>query len=147
MRAPANCSLVSFAIGLTMYASATASVDTIGPNGINSAGLTTANGLPLNGGAVGPVTSVAIGHVELSRSADFTFDTDPTLYNTDVNPAGVFRFRESRVTFNATPNAVDESGGGNGQHALEVAGVTISTSTDNPNPPNAPCWNPTPVGI
>ena len=138
MQTHTNCVFAACAIGLAISAKAIASVDTIGPNGIDSAGLTTANGLPLDGGAVGSVNPVAIGQVELSRSADYTFDTDPMLYNTDVNPAGVFRLRYTPVTFAATPNAMDEIGGANGQHALEVAGVMISTSTDTPPTPHTP---------
>jgi hypothetical protein len=71
-----------------------ASVETVGPDGINAAGLITANGLPLNGGAVGTVSAVAIGQAEPARSADKSFDTDPTLTNTFVDPAGVFFLKQ-----------------------------------------------------
>ena len=39
----------------------------IGPNGIDSAGLTLANGAAMNGGNVGPVPAVGVGQVELTR--------------------------------------------------------------------------------
>jgi hypothetical protein len=60
MEARMNYFFVALALDAVLSATAIASVDTIGPNGINSAGLTTANGLPLNGGPVGTVSAVAI---------------------------------------------------------------------------------------
>jgi len=74
--------------------SLTASTITIGPNGINSAGLTLANGMPMNGGSVGVTPAVAIGQVEPFRPgkaiADLGHDDD--LHSSrDVVPADVFR--------------------------------------------------------
>jgi hypothetical protein len=64
-----------------------ASTESIGSNGIRSAGLTTADGLPLNG------SGVSIGHVEGGRPGDPTFDDDNALFNSFVNPTAVF-FRQ-----------------------------------------------------
>jgi hypothetical protein len=134
------------ALSLVIATHAFASVDTIGPNGINSAGLTTANGLPLNGGAVGTVPAVAIGQVEIDRPGDPSFDNDPTLFHTAVDPAQVFFLRQGPpTTFNATVNSTIEIAGkappltpSDGQHAIEVAGVMISTATATPPTPQTP---------
>jgi hypothetical protein len=132
-------------VGMTL-AQAYASQDTIGPNGINSAGLTTANGLPLNGGAVTTFTPVAIGQVESFRPGDNSFDADATLKNATVDPAGVFFLKEGPpITYNATANTASEIGPpphpfppAAGHHAIGVAGVMISTAMDAPNTPNTP---------
>jgi hypothetical protein len=132
-------------VGLS-FAQTYASQDTIGPNGINSAGLTTANGLPLNGGAVASVNPVAIGQVESFRPGDNSFDTDPTLKNATVDPAGVFFLKQGPpITYNATANIASEIGEppypfppANGHHSIEVAGVMISTAMDTPNTPITP---------
>ena len=122
-----------------------ASVETIGPDGINSAGLLTANGLPLNGGAISSVNPVAIGQVEIFRPGDTSFDTDPTLVHSAVDPAEVFFVRRGPpVTHNATQNAAIEIGGipplgpNDGHHPLEVAGIMISSATANPTTPQTP---------
>ena len=131
--------LVAVAIRLAWCSIATASVETIGPDGINSAGLTTANGLPLNGGAVGDVPPVAIGQVEIKRPGDPDFDDDFTFYNDTVNPAGVFFLRQTTpVSFDATPNLSEEVSGAEGQHAIEVAGIMISNASDSPTTPQTP---------
>ena len=141
-----TCKFGGLLINLLIVANAFGSVDTIGPNGINSVGLTTANGLPLNGGAVGAVNPVAIGQVEPDRPGDPSFDTDPTLFHTAVDPAGVFYLKEGPpVTFNATSNATNEIDGPvspipptEGHHALGVAGVMISNATASPPTPQTP---------
>jgi hypothetical protein len=67
--------------------SVSASTTTIGINGINSAGLTLANGMPMNG------DGVAIGQVELfrpgKRVVDGGFD-DAAHSSSTVNPANVY---------------------------------------------------------
>jgi hypothetical protein len=123
-----------------------ASQDTIGLNGINSAGLMTANGLPLNGGAVGTLGPVAIGQVESFRPGDNSFDTDATLKNATVDPAGVFFLKQGPpITYNATANEDAEIGPqphpfppAAGHHSIGVAGVMISTAMDTPNTPITP---------
>jgi len=132
-------------VGLS-FSHAYASQDTIGPNGINSAGLTTANGLPLNGGAVASVNPVAIGQVETFRPGDNSFDTDATLKNATVDPAGVFFLKQGPpITYNASANTASEIGpppypfpANAGHHSIGVAGVMISTAMDNPNTPITP---------
>lgn len=58
---------------------------TVGPDGINSMGLTLADGVtPLDG------TGIGIGMVEPSRAAMMGFDAANTL-NSTVNPTAVFR--------------------------------------------------------
>jgi hypothetical protein len=87
-----------------------ASQDTIGPNGINSKGLTTADGQPLNG------SGVAIGQVEITRPGLRGFDTNANS-NSTITPAAVF-LRDG----NAVPNndIVND-------HAERVAGIMVST--------------------
>jgi hypothetical protein len=134
------------AIVVLTLTQANASQDTIGPNGINSAGLTTANGSPLDGGAAGTFGPVAIGQVEGFRSGDNSFDTDPTLKNATVDPAGVFFLKQGPpVTYNATANTAAEIGPPPypfappaGHHSIGVAGVMISTAMDTPNTPITP---------
>lgn len=101
-----------FWIGSTSFADAT----TNGPFGINipSTGLT--------------VSDVDIGQVEEFRPGDPDFDTNPSLYHSNVNPTQVFwRTPGSLSTFSASNgvNATNEVR----DHATEVAGVMISTNT------------------
>ena len=102
---------------LTGYVSA--SVDSIGPNGINSNGLT-AGGM-LTGAGIG------IGQVELSRPgkrvADGGFDS-PANANSSINPTDVFIRTTGGISI-ANMNISD--------HAEQVAGVMISTSTTDPD--------------
>ncbi len=95
-----------------------ASPDSNGPNGINS------SGLGLTGSGVG------IGMVEISRPGDPAFDTNGALFNSSVDPAGVFFIKKSTilgtVTFNATANIASETNA-DGGHSTLVAGVMIST--------------------
>jgi hypothetical protein len=112
---------------LIVTGSASASVDTIGPNGINSAGLFGTDGMPLTG------SGVPIGQVEDTRPGDPGFDTNAALIHTEVNPDQVF-FRKSAVNFSATANLASEIG----NHAEAIAGVIISSVTGNPPMPNTP---------
>ena len=91
------------------------SQDTIGPNGINSAGLRGVNGVVLTG------EGVDIGQVEPFRPGFPGVDdplTKPDCCNEDVVPTGVF-FRDMVADVNQ--GIVD--------HAIAVAGVMISTAT------------------
>ena len=90
-----------------------ASTDTIGPNGINSAGLVGFDGMPLTGANVG------IGQVEIDRPGKHVDDGGPdNAANSDdsIVPAGVFLGNGNAV---ANMNTSD--------HAQWVAGVMIST--------------------
>jgi hypothetical protein len=98
-----------------------ASTITIGPNGINSAGLLNANGQPLTG------AGIAIGQVEEGRPGDADVGDDLAHRNTTINPAGVF-IRDDLEPI--TPNDSIVS-----NHAEQVAGILISTDTTDP-PPN-----------
>ncbi len=79
-----------------MVNSALASKVTIGPDGINSEGLSDFNGVLLNG------NGIDIGQVEVNRPGDPNFDTNDDLFNSNVNPSGVF-FRDGATPgFDAT---------------------------------------------
>jgi hypothetical protein len=100
---------------------------TIGVNGIDSAGLTLANGTPMNGGAVGSMNPVAIGEVDLERAGWSTLDggIDDTAHSSrDVVPAGVFRRTTSGA---AIANLYTHD------HAEEVASVMIGKDTTDPD--------------
>jgi hypothetical protein len=100
-------------LSLTVRA-AIGSLESIGMNGINSVDL------PLTG------AGIDIGQVEIGRPGDKDIDTHPlsaNLYHTDVNPADVFRRHPDNVTFVA--NA--DSGGEVSAHAVQIAGLMIST--------------------
>jgi len=105
-----------------------ASLESTGPNGINSSGL----GLTGNG--------VGIGQVETSRPGDPTdesmpgppnFDTSFLRFNSNIDPERVFYASidppiTGALNFAPTANSVNETGIG---HATAVAGVMISTDT------------------
>ena len=99
---------------------AAASLLTIGPDGINSAGLTLANGVtPLDGSGIG------IGQVEHSRPAKMGTDAANDL-NSTVKPTAVFRQDGSPTAadlITAGANPVDRDA----KHAMQVAGILIST--------------------
>jgi Subtilase family len=103
------------AFGVTRQGNA--SQDSIGPNGINSAGL----------GLTG--AGVTVGQVENLRPGKPGFDSAANCCNADVIPTGVF-FRDQPM--NASINQ-----GVGGNHAIAVAGVMISTATTAP-PPHSP---------
>src|SRR3972149_7162936 len=133
------------------------STTTIGPNGINSAGLTLANGMPMNGGSVGAAPAVAIGQVELTRPgkavADGGFD-DAAHSSTDVVPANVFRrttsgagianlytddHAEEVASIIIGTDTLDPDGGGRGTAPTGVAlGAALYSSATDPGPPPAP---------
>lgn len=94
------------------------STDTIGPNGIDSAGLQDANGAALTG------IGIAIGQVEAGRPARAGVDNAASV-NANVTPTAVFR-RDS----NAVPNSDIAT---EAEHAQEVASVIISTDTTDPD--------------
>ncbi len=100
---------------------------TIGPNGINSAGLTLANGAPMNGGSVGPTPAVGVGQVELFRPGKAVADggNDDTAHSSpDVVPTEVYR----RTTSGAgIANLYTDD------HAEEVASVIIGKDTVDPD--------------
>jgi hypothetical protein len=100
---------------------------TIGPNGIDSAGLTLADGMPMNGGSVSTMPAVAIGQVELARPgkaiADGGFDNAANS-SPDVVPANVFRRTASGMGIaNLATN----------DHAEQVASVMIGHDTTDPD--------------
>jgi len=93
----------------------------IGSNGINSTGLTNANGQLLTG------AGISIGQVEPLRPGDVDVGDDLANRNTTTNPAGVFIRDSGMVPFTNTFT---------GPHAQQVAGVLISTdTTDGVDPP------------
>jgi Subtilase family len=101
----------SFILALVAGTTARASQDTIGPNGINSAGLTTFSGQPLTG------SGEDIGQVEETRpgrpGADNAANSNPT-----VMPKAVYLhnvFADPPLNMNVDP------------HAERVAGIMIST--------------------
>lgn len=116
--------LVNVLFGQLAYAS----LESTGPNGINSSGL----GLTGNG--------VGIGQVETSRPGDPKddsmpgppgFDTSFFRFNSSIDPERVFYASidppiTGTLSFSATANAASETGLG---HATAVAGVMISTDT------------------
>jgi len=111
-------------IGLATLFATTAMGDTItiGPNGINSAGLLDFDGMPLTG------TGVVIGQVEEARPGDAEVGDDLAHRNTTTNPADVF-IQDNPG--NPPPNTADIH-----EHSQEVAGVMISTDvTDGVAPP------------
>ncbi len=105
----------------TLSNSMFASTTTIGPNGINSAGLTLANGMPLTGALI------SIGQVEISRPgkrvADGGFDSEANS-NTTIKPANVFVGTTGGASI--ANMQIDD-------HATQVAGVMISTETTDPD--------------
>jgi hypothetical protein len=124
LTAPTACTILCLAF---LSSSVFASTATIGPNGMNSAGLTLANGMPLNGGTVGAFPAIAIGQVELQRPgkavADSGFD-DAAHSSPDVVPTEVFR----RTTSGAgIANLYTDD------HAEEVASIIIGTGTVDPD--------------
>jgi hypothetical protein len=101
-------SLRTSALILLLASSIHADTRSIGPAGINSAGL----------GLTG--AGVRIGQVEPGRPGDADVGDNLAHRNTTTNPAGVFI---QNIPGNAPPNTDDVHG-----HAQEVAGVMISTS-------------------
>jgi hypothetical protein len=107
-----NCCIVT-AIALLIVGETYGSTDTIGPNGINSAGLSLTS------------AGIAIGQVEVGRPGKRIADGGPDMpanANANIVPADVFR-RDGAA------NTADVD-----SHAEEVAGVMISTDmTDGPD--------------
>lgn len=102
-----------------------ASQNTIGPNGIDSAGLLGFNGQVLTG------AGVAIGQVELRRPGRSGTDLMQPSYKSTVQPAGVF-FRNTNTNFTPNPDSIFNSNTFTGDietHAEEVAGVMISNAS------------------
>jgi hypothetical protein len=103
-------------------ATTSASLNTIGPNGINSAGLTLFNGMPLDG------DGVRVGQVEDIRPGITGFDNAGNS-NSSVVPTNVYIGAGGSLTMNANI--------GDG-HATRVASVIISTDdTDSSTPANS----------
>jgi hypothetical protein len=120
------CALVNVALGVSAYAS----TNTIGMGGINSAGLRTFGGMPLDG------AGVSIGQVEPTRPPDPGFDEDEDLLNMFVNPAAVF-FRHPQEPGIPLPPPdfapeMDKSMEMS-DHATWVASVMISTDGNDPD--------------
>ena len=105
---------------LLLVGVAAASQDSIGPNGINSAGLLGADGQPLTGEGVG------IGQVEFQRPGDADVGDDLTHRNTTVDPEAVWE-RDQPNPPPADPPANSNPINIQGSHAEWVAGVMIST--------------------
>jgi hypothetical protein len=73
-------------------------------------------------------SNIDIGQIEENRPGDPDFDTNPSLYNSSVNPAQVYwRMPGTPTTFNASngPDASFEVS--LDHHATKVAGILIST--------------------
>jgi hypothetical protein len=105
---------IGYAILVLHGSWAEASVDSNGPNGINSSALS------LTG------DGVAIGQVENGRPGSQSFDTNPLsgpLYHVAVTPAGVFRRHPQNLHFIANP----DNGAEISAHAVQIAGLMIST--------------------
>ncbi|HZZ28116.1 MAG TPA: S8 family serine peptidase [Pirellulales bacterium] len=102
---------ISLVAGILLTAQWTfASVDTNGPDGISSTGLTGFNtNQPLTG------SGIKIGQVEVARPAVPNFDSNAS---SSIKPTAVF-VQTGPPTANATPPEDDE-------HAEEVAGIMIS---------------------
>ena len=98
---------------------AVASQDSIGPNGINSAGLLGADGQPLTGNGVG------IGQVEFQRPGDADVGDDLAHRNFTVDPQAVFE-RDQPNPPPANPPANSNPINFEGSLAEWVAGVMIS---------------------
>lgn len=112
------CRSIIVAMILTELASA--STDSIGLDGIDSAAL------PLNGSGIG------IGMLELGRAGKPGFDTEAAKLNNSIEPAQVFVGDNSIFAPMPNDGFVDE-------HAELVAGVMISTdNTDHDNDPDLP---------
>jgi len=114
-----NCWATASAI--LMASSTLADTITVGPNGINSAGLLDFDGMPLTG------AGVVIGQVEPGRPGDADVGDDLAHRNTTTNAADVY---VQDIAGDPPPNANVSD------HAQEVAGVMISTDvTDGTSPP------------
>lgn len=99
---------------------AVASQDSIGPNGINSAGLLGVDGQPLTGEGVG------IGQVEFQRPGDEDVGDDLAHRNTTVDPKAVWE-RDQPNPPPADPTANSNPTTFQGSHAEWVASVMISS--------------------
>ncbi len=112
-----------------------ASEDTIGPDGIDSAGLIGFDGETLTGGGV------AIGQVELNRPGRPGTDHMATSYNLVVQPTAVF-FRTSNTNFTPNPDSIKNPmtnlQGDIDTHPEEVAGVMISNAGGSEIDPSIP---------
>jgi len=95
-----------------------ASLESTGPNGINSSGL----GLTGNG--------IGIGQVEEDRPGDPDLDTIAARFNSSINPKevyfGTLNTSTNMIDFTPTANAIGNTGGALG-HGTLVAGLIIST--------------------
>jgi len=100
---------------------ARASLDSIGPNGINSVGLLDFDGVPLTG------SGVVIGQVEQGRPGDEQVGDDLAHRNTTTDPTDVFLQNNPG---DPPPNDANVR-----NHAQQVAGVMISTDISD-LPPN-----------
>ncbi len=131
--------LVIVLIGST--SSLLASTKSIGTDGIDSAGLLMANGMPLNGGSVGGANPVAIGQVELTRPgksvADGGFD-DAAHSSPAVIPREVYRRATGGAAIANTYT---------GEHPQQVASVMIGTDTIDPDGAALPRTAPTGVSL
>jgi hypothetical protein len=106
---------LSFTIAFALAQTTHASTDSIGTNGIRSAGLLDANGEELDG------DGIDIGQVEPQRPGKPGYDTDAMCCNSTVEPTAVFR-RDATAGVNQDYD----------DHALNVAGVMISSATTAP---------------
>lgn len=110
-------SLRTTVLSLLLVSFANADSVSIGPDGINSTGL----------GLTG--AGVVVGQVEEGRPGDIDNGDNAANRNSKVNPADVFIQNNP-----ANPTASAEVT----EHATEVAGVIISTATDDDTPNDAP---------
>ena len=130
--------VLSLLLPLLVAGEAIASEDTIGVNGILSAGLT----LPMPNGTQLTGDGIGISQLEGHRAGDnilpngMTFDTTASLFNSFVDPEEVFMANFDNppvVTFHPTANGTTLPGNTTNfeinDHAIQVASVMISKDT------------------
>jgi Subtilase family len=120
MRNEFRSTCAGIVVSALLASPAVASQDSVGPNGINSASLSGADGQPLTGAGVG------IGQVDIQRPGDVDVGDDLDHRNTTVDPEAVYE-RDQPNPPPANPPANSNPINIEGSHAEWVAGVMISS--------------------